>query len=194
MADCVICSSITMLKCSICKLTYYCSETCRLKDFDNHKILCRKSLPEYCKNIVKLRKEFSNIHGFNLMIGLSNIVHILIYDNNQHIISMRAPLSIKFCAICGNDIGYTSLNKVLISFKDGDNQIIEYERCDQCIISNYYLCKTTLCNTSTCSLHHHTQYKKNILLFMLTTKKNFDAIPKDIIYIILTICNKIKCY
>lgn len=41
---CINCSSHTTIKCSVCKLYYFCSKECQKAKWDTHKIMCKKIL------------------------------------------------------------------------------------------------------------------------------------------------------
>jgi hypothetical protein len=192
---CLTCREKASSKCSNCNLVYYCSKKCEISDYSKHKFLCKKSLPEYCKNLIKMRgnswynerREAGSIH-------LSDKNHFIrIKDKEQetyYMITLRCALDNEFCVICGKDVIYKlPLMDVEVKFEIKDGLIIYYYRCQQCIESNNYLCKETFFKESQCP--QSIKYLPNILLFIFNCKKIM--IPNELINLIVQMYKRIKC-
>jgi hypothetical protein len=193
---CINCLKKTTQICSHCKLTYYCSYRCQKQDWINHKFLCRKSLPEYCINLIKLH-QFSSYKCYPSCINIVNLSapeHKLIINNKKEKIKMRG-LSDEFCAICGYNITYKgpliNSNDItdIIYYESMNEEIkVEYFKCEVCRILKNYLCGKTCEEAKQC----HMNFKTNIIQFICFKNEYFDWIPKDLIYLLIQWCKKIK--
>lgn len=186
--NCIICDKKTNLRCGYCHIPYYCSVNCKLNDFDNHKILCRTSLQEYCKNLVNLHKDgcMTRLCG-DFTINISSPHHILKINNKETLIQIRKIWHDLFCAICGDHIFLESFHVLynILEFNFND-KLIQYSRCDKCILLNKYICTETFNDSKQCYI----DYKKKLILFIFIIKNN---LPKELINLIIKICISINC-
>lgn len=194
--SCVVCCEKSKWKCGSCKLTYYCSRKCQLLDWPKHKILCRKTLGEYCNNLFQLYKDkkLSDISYCidPSKINLSKPFHFIVnneYNNNQ--IIMRNVPDKEFCVICGKNIIYSQIESDKIekikSFNK-ENLIVEYYRCIECIKSNNSLCHQSFKEIKQCNQ----DFKKLIISIILCLKTYFICLPFDIINLVIENCCKLK--
>jgi len=181
------CPNIPKTKCASCKLTYYCSRTCQLLDWPKHKLLCRKTLPEYCSNLFQLYKDNKIVSPWdNLKLSRKNFY--IINNGIETEVIMRNTSNNYFCSICGSNIIYDGpYLDIKLSFVK-ENLEVDYYRCKKCMDSNNSLCRQSFKEIKQCSK----EFKKAMITFILSIKTNFTFLPLDIINLIIKTCIKIK--
>jgi hypothetical protein len=185
---CIICDKQTQSKCKKCNIVYYCGRECEKMDSDEHKKICRKTLPEFLNAIVKQHIEpcSSCLYTCDVQICLNGHGHNTFTNPHYEIphYGIRHILDTYFCVICGEDIIDIKIGKKL--FSSIKNNYMGYYRCKICYNMGYHLCHETLKFNQKC-------FKLNIITFILCLKKNFQWINRDIINCVLKKCIEIKC-
>lgn len=191
---CVICVKSTTKRCQQCKIVYYCSKKCQKQDWLIHKMICKKTLPEFCKSIYQLHlNHFCDDILCKIRPGplLNNNIHIFYKDNVTYKIRIREYDGIiidnRLCILCGNDImkdDYIGLNDTIVYSKKDYNQFCYY-RCSLCKDKDLTICPFSFETSLKC---------KSKIFMIIFCLKNYEYIlPKDILYEIVNLINLIKC-
>ena len=186
MTRCTVCiSKKKKTECPKCKRIYYCSEECMTQDV-NHKYICREELKDYIDSIIYIHKYGQCQHNECLRPSGKNI--ILYYGqhniriNNKIIMFQLASF---ICVICGSDIKKHDQKS---NWFNRDGYCVIYQRCNDCLEKNYYLCPSSLTNKITCV----DECIKKVVISIITMK-HILFIPEDIKMIIIWFLIEMRC-
>lgn len=196
---CIICNTSTIDKCDKCNIVYYCSLSCQLKDWDRHKKICRKTLPEFIEAIAKYHSVFKCASdGCNIQCDFELDAFHHNDNYSQELIKIRSESDPRMCFLCGKDIEkkhsymkdmfdiieYITYKDCVDGFTHEDD--IKYVVCGACDKKNEKLCYKTKKTEKDCS-----NYFNSRIIFYYHCLKPF-LLP-EIIKIILKLCIKFEC-
>lgn len=189
----LVCDNNATLKCSKCKLTFYCSSLCQIVDSQKHNILCRDSLPKFCENLFQLYKENKiSLYDLDNNLYLTCYSYDLKIDNKLMSVVMRNYNNYCFCGICKKDIEISAYEIKKFTKCSRENIKIEYYRCNECEKNNCFLCPNSFKEIKICQEDTNNIINKIKIMNVLYSKLNL-FIPYDIKIFILNIWKQLQC-
>lgn len=187
---CDICNiEKAIIRCEKCENIVYCSEKCRVNDKD-HNYICYKDLSSYIYAIITLHKMGECGHSQCIKERRGETWTIMIHYGHHNIkisnsLTINTYVAYDMCIICGNKI--TIYDKDYFCFYNGGFKVI-YQKCGECLKSNYSICSKKLINNVICSNNDN----KNII-FTIMIMKHVNDIINDVKQTIIHSLIKLRC-